>query len=91
MKTQFKIGQRVRSHDFEDKTRPGRGECYCEGVIEDVRDIDGYGDKYLITVDRRVWDGREVTPTEAETKIGVSVAHNFIEPVSDKEGGANES
>ena len=48
-----KVGDTVRSMDFE--SRPGRGDCYVDGVVSDVTD-----GVITIEVTRDVWLGEEI-------------------------------
>lgn len=53
---EFKIGDRIRAEDFE--PRPGRGDCFVEGVI--IYTMHG-GNAIAIQCTRDVFDGVEKT------------------------------
>ena len=55
----IKVGDRVRSFDFESRDLEGIHAAYCEGVVTEIRSIRG-GDHYIIAVERRVFGGEEV-------------------------------
>lgn len=62
------VGSYVRSHDFEDRVRPGkRAECYIEGTVTGFMEREG-SQRYIIKAEKRVWDGKEIQldPTERE-------------------------
>ena len=50
----IKVGNRVRSYDFESSR-----ECYIEGVVEGFKKLEGC-ERYVIRVGRKVWAGEEV-------------------------------
>jgi hypothetical protein len=54
----FKVGQRIRSYDWE--TIPGRKPCFVEGEIVEINPEGLPFKAYKILRDRRVFDGREV-------------------------------
>lgn len=64
-----KVGDMVRSFDFESRALYGPRACYVEGEIVDIgrfgfRDCD----RYKIEVHRRCWAGEFATVTEADNE-----------------------
>ena len=53
------IGDRVRSYDF-----PGTTTCWVEGVIVD---LDMMESRYVIAVDRTVFDGKQIQTKPNQT------------------------
>lgn len=51
--TSIKVGDRVRSYDFE-----GNTECYVEGTVENIAPAAAPG-HYYIRVEKRVFNGEE--------------------------------
>lgn len=54
MADEIKVGDRVRSYDF-DITR----QCYVEGVVEEITEPMEGCRRYKIRVERRTWEGEE--------------------------------
>lgn len=53
------VGDKVRSYDFaEDREASGEMSCYAEGVVEEIRGMDGCR-RYIIKVSKRVFGGRD--------------------------------
>lgn len=56
--SEIKIGDRVRSFDFDCRDITGERACYIEGCVEDISDRLGYGfDQYHIRVERQIFGG----------------------------------
>lgn len=51
MTTELKVGDKVRSYDFD-----GRKDCYVDGTLTEVQN-DGECDRYAIKVEAKVWCG----------------------------------
>ena len=65
---QVKVGDFVRSFDFESRDVEGDRACYCEGVVEDV--VQGPDcDRYKICVTRRVFGGKVLTGDRVEKEV----------------------
>lgn len=58
--SEIKVGDRVRSFDFEGRELEGERACYREGVVIGIGRF-GFPDcdRYKIFVDRVVWAGEE--------------------------------
>ena len=54
-----KIGDTVRSYDFEERLESMR-QCYVEGVVDSITDLEGC-DRYKIRTIKRVFGG-EIVP-----------------------------
>lgn len=67
------VGDMVRSHDFEERERPGRGPCYVEGKVLEIGKVIEGCPRYTIRVTREVWNGKEVPATAAFSKRGILV------------------
>jgi hypothetical protein len=68
----FNVGDLLRSHDFEERERPGRGACYCEGKLLSYEWREGCW-RYVIRVTREVWNGAESPRTAAFSKVGRTI------------------
>lgn len=73
----IKIGDRVRSFDFRHAHGDGddlEGEraCYIEGIVESFARIEGC-DRYVIRVDRDVWQGQDVPHDARGCRVGTVV------------------
>jgi hypothetical protein len=69
----FKLGEMLRSHDFEERTRPGRGACYVEGKLIGICEMMEGCTRYAIEVTREVWNGKEIPATAPFSKRGLVV------------------
>ena len=67
-KVTFKVGDKVRSYDFE--PLPGRGDCYMEGVVTRVNNRTG---RVWFTLDKEVFDGEDITGGFAAHVVGIEV------------------
>ncbi len=81
----IKIGDKVRSYDFE-----GRKDCYVEGVVCAIEPLEGC-DRYVITTVNRVFAGEPVyrsgelvyTPVNGTRFAGSDRVTNFVEKIAD--------
>ncbi len=68
----FKVGQKIKSFDFQ--PMPGRGDCYLEGVIREVNiDITDNGHPYchyVVTVTKDVSQGVEIA--DESSRVGTT-------------------
>lgn len=55
----IKVGDRVRSFDFDDRDLEGERACYVEGRVEEIVES-GWCQRYAIRVERRVFGGEEI-------------------------------
>lgn len=55
MQTEFPLGTRLRSFDFEHNRT-----CYVEGVLTGYKNVEGCN-RYVIRVEKQVFGGTEVT------------------------------
>jgi len=53
-----KVGDVIRAYDF--KPMNGRGDCFVEGVVEQVKCTEQYFNAYKITVHTDVFDGKKL-------------------------------
>jgi hypothetical protein len=65
--SEIKIGDEVRSFDFEDRSLDGPRACYVVGVVEDVVNMEGCP-RYQIRATRRVFGGNE-QPIDSENEF----------------------
>ncbi len=63
MSKHIPIGSRVRSFDFAPHNRETEGEhaCFVEGVVTGIKKTEGFCDRFVIKVERRVFAGEEST------------------------------
>lgn len=69
MALQVQVGDIIRAYDF--KPMVGRGDCFVEGKIVDVKDTSQGYDAYKITVTCDYWDGAMLT--KSGTRVGQTV------------------
>lgn len=58
MNTDIKIGDKVRSFDFDSRDIEGTDACFMEGVVEGFKEVEGCM-RYDIAVTRLVFRGEE--------------------------------
>jgi len=60
MGSEIQVGDRVRSFDFPERGMELEGDraCYVEGVVSDIRPLDGC-DRYVLIARRAVFGGKE--------------------------------
>lgn len=64
MTDEIKIGDVVRSFDFNSRDLKGERACYVEGVVEGTTEIEGCT-RYKIRVTKRIWAGLK-TPIKGD-------------------------
>jgi hypothetical protein len=70
----IKVGDKVRSYDFEWRVGDTARECYVEGVVESIGPVPSCpcgGDHYEIKVTRRVWAGADASVTDPSERGAV--------------------
>lgn len=86
--TSIRIGDRVRSFDFDRKDITGERACFVEGVVEDFDYLDGCR-RYVIRVQVSVFGGKEekkrvgttVYPPVNGTPTMLGDVTDFVEPI----------
>lgn len=68
---QVQKGDVIRGYDFKPMT--GRGDCFVEGKVEEVRDQSMGYMAYKITVTRDVWDDEDLNFTGEGSRVGKTV------------------
>lgn len=69
MSANIKIGDYVRSYDFEWRDVTGERACYVEGFVREIMSPVADCDRYKIDVFRRVWGGFEDEVRDGERTV----------------------
>ena len=67
MAREIKVGDRVRTFDFEGRDLTGERACYAEGMVLGIGRFDFPDcDRYRVLVEKRVWAGAEDELTDLD-------------------------
>lgn len=63
-----KVGDNVRSHDFDERDITGPNACYVEGIVESIEPhpMGGGGNFVKFKISKKIFGGKEIERTVGE-------------------------